>query len=57
MRKFINKISKGSKLALFLEILLVVQIVIYIYAYVTRPTCHSNNYPGQIVVGGDVYDD
>ncbi len=59
MKKFINKISKGSKVALFLEILLLAQVIFYVYTYVGIPECNhdEHQYPGHITdySGGDNY--
>ena len=56
MKKFINKITRGSKLALLLEIMLLVQIILYARIYITRPECASSPYPGNISMGDDYYD-
>ena len=49
MKKFIKKITRGSKLALFLEVLLLCQIVLYTYLYINRPECEEvDHYPGYI---------
>lgn len=56
MKEFIKKISKGSSMALFLEVLLVIQVVVMVYTYVTRPECTHNDYSGDIQRRGDYYD-
>ena len=48
MKEFIKKISKGSKVALFLEILLLAQVIFYVYTYASIPECSHNDYPGNI---------
>lgn len=58
MKRFIKKITGGSKLALFLEILLLIQIILYTRIYITRPECPPDDYyPGNISMGDDYYDD
>ena len=56
MKEFIKRISKGSKLVLFLEILLLVQVVMIIYIYATRPECNHNSYPGRIGIEDGAYE-
>ena len=59
MKGFINKISKGSKLALFFEILLLLQIITYAYIYITRPDCSTspiNEWPGHLEYEGGSYE-
>ena len=57
MKKFINKISRGSLLALFLEVLLLVQVLVIINTYINRPECNDNHdYQGFIVEGDGNYD-
>ena len=57
MKKFINKISRGSLLALFKKILLLVQVLVIINTYVNRPECNDDHdYQGFITEGGENYD-
>ena len=44
MKNFINKISKGSKWALFLEILLLVQILGMIYMVINPPIFSNGHF-------------
>lgn len=60
MKKFINKISKGSTFALFLEILLLIQIIFFTYRFISISTDENtvngntvNEYPGHIEIRGD----
>lgn len=58
MKRFIYKICRGSKLALFLEILLLIQIIFFTRVYLTRPECPQDDYyPGNISMGDNYYDD
>ena len=44
MKNFINKISKGSKIALFLEILLLVQIVLIAFLAISNENINLDKY-------------
>ncbi len=59
MKKFINKISKGSTFALFLEILLLIQVIFFTYIFISISNDANTNgnavneYPDHIGIRGD----